>query len=105
MPRAAPLPSRALVADIGGTNARFAVADLVTLELTSVRYFPCSDHPTLAAAVVHYLGDVAESVDHAAVAGAPSGSASPRGKRAGRVLLPARIAGARARPEAFPGMA
>jgi glucokinase len=68
MPDGPSQPTRAVVADIGGTNARVAVADLVTLELASVRYFPCSDHPTLAAAIVHYLGDVSEPLDHAAIA-------------------------------------
>src|SRR6476660_853928 len=31
-----PPPARALVADIGGTNARFAVADLATLALSEI---------------------------------------------------------------------
>jgi glucokinase len=31
MHQAATSPARALVADIGGTNARFAIADLATL--------------------------------------------------------------------------
>ena len=45
------IPSRALVADIGGTNARFAVADLVTLDIGEVRSFLVADHPTLAEAM------------------------------------------------------
>ena len=62
------IPSRALVADIGGTNARFAIADLVTLELSALRSFPRTDHPTLAEAIVYYLKDISEPVDHAAIA-------------------------------------
>jgi glucokinase len=65
------IPSRALVADIGGTNARFAVADLATLELTSVQSFPAADHATLAAAIAYYLNsinDIAEPIQHAAIA-------------------------------------
>jgi len=62
------IPSRALVADIGGTNARFAVADLVTLELATVRSLACADHATLAAAIGHYLKDIPEPIGHAAVA-------------------------------------
>jgi len=62
------IPSRALVADIGGTNARFAVADLATLELAAVRSFRGADYPTLAEAIGDYLKDIAEPIDHAAIA-------------------------------------
>jgi glucokinase len=68
MSEASKPPSRAVVADIGGTNARFAVADLATLELSEIRHFPCSGHPTLTAAMNHYLGLVSDPVDHAAIA-------------------------------------
>ena len=62
------IPPRALVADIGGTNARFAVADLVTLELSAVRSALGADYPSLAAAIGDYLKDIREPVDHAAIA-------------------------------------
>jgi len=64
------IPSRALVADIGGTNARFAIADLVTLELASIRSFAVADHPTLAGAISDYLKDIKEIAEpvHAAIA-------------------------------------
>ena len=62
------IPSRALVADIGGTNARFAVADLLTLELVSVRSFPSADHASLADAIRFYLKDVGETITHAGIA-------------------------------------
>jgi glucokinase len=61
-------PSRALVADIGGTNARFALADLATLELTAVRSFLNADHASLSAAIRFYLQDVGETVAHAGLA-------------------------------------
>jgi len=62
------IPSRALVADIGGTNARFAVVNLHTLELSGVRSFPNADHPGLAEAIRFYLKDVDETVAHAGLA-------------------------------------
>jgi glucokinase len=68
MPSAAPLPAHAVVADIGGTNARFAVADLQTLKFASVCHFPGSDYPTLAAAMTHYLSEMAERPNYAAIA-------------------------------------
>ncbi|MFQ5347427.1 MAG: glucokinase [Rhodothalassiaceae bacterium] len=49
-----------LVADIGGTNARFAlVADGVRPHLVAQRRFACADHATLEAAVEAYLASVA----------------------------------------------
>jgi glucokinase len=48
----------ALLADIGGTNARFALADpaaAVPLLADSVRHFAVADFATLADAAVHYL--------------------------------------------------
>ena len=44
----------ALVADIGGTNARFAVVDLHTLELEKISLFVCADFPSLADAIRSY---------------------------------------------------
>jgi len=68
MSRTSPIPPRALVADIGGTNARFAMADLVTLELSGVRSFQNADHGSLAEAMRFYLKDAGEAVAHAGVA-------------------------------------
>lgn len=62
------LPSRVLVADIGGTNARFAVADLATLEIVSIRTFAGADYPNLADAMKAYLKDIPEPVSHAGIA-------------------------------------
>ena len=62
------LPERAVVADIGGTNARFALADLGSLELSEPRQFLCSAYPTLAAAMRAYLDAVPNPPTHAAIA-------------------------------------
>lgn len=62
------IPSHALVGDIGGTNARFAIADLATLALSHVRSSPTSAHPTLAEAICDYLKNVNEPVAHAGIA-------------------------------------
>jgi glucokinase len=44
-----------LVADIGGTNARFALASLRSGELTEIRRWRVADHATMAAAAAAYL--------------------------------------------------
>jgi len=59
----------AIVADIGGTNARFSRVDLETLALDHVVVYPCADFATLALALNYYrteqqLTDIA----HVAVA-------------------------------------
>jgi len=64
----ADIPTQALVADIGGTNARFAVADLQTLALADIRTFPTAEHATLADAMRAYLKDAPETVAHAGLA-------------------------------------
>lgn len=68
MSQARPLPERALVADIGGTNARFAVVHLGTLELSDIHQVRCSEHPNLGAALGDYLGGLSDPPDHAALA-------------------------------------
>jgi glucokinase len=68
MQRGDALPREAIVADIGGTNARFAVADLATLELSRISQFLCSAHPTFAAAFRAYLAELSAPLDHAAIA-------------------------------------
>ena len=58
------IPSRAglarpkLLADIGGTNARFALADPATLELSHVGQIRCSAEPSFAAALSGYLASL-----------------------------------------------
>jgi glucokinase len=68
MSEASPQLPRAVVADIGATNARFAVADLATLELTDVRLGPCDEHATLHAAMRAYLASLADPPRHAVLA-------------------------------------
>jgi glucokinase len=68
MSRTSPIPSHALVADIGGTNARFAIADLLTLELSNVQSYANADHDSLAEAMRFYLKDAGEPIAHAGVA-------------------------------------
>ena len=51
----------ALLADIGGTNARFALADTgspTPLQLDTVKIFPVADFPSLADAALHYLQEI-----------------------------------------------
>ena len=44
-----------LVADIGGTHARFALADPATFELSHIRQTLCSNHDSISAALTEYL--------------------------------------------------
>ena len=50
----AKLPTHAIVADIGGTNARFSRVDLASLALDQVAVYPCAEFATLADALTHY---------------------------------------------------
>lgn len=61
-------PARALVADIGGTNARFAVADLESFTLSEIRHVLCVRHPSLAVAMLDYLKGLEHPPHHAAIA-------------------------------------
>ena len=62
------IPSHAVVADIGGTNARFAIAELATLDVSDIRTFATADHETLAGVMRVYLKDAPEKVAHAGLA-------------------------------------
>ena len=60
-----------LLADIGGTNARFALARLegaATLDHDSIRTYAVADFPSLAAAAAHYLDAIALQVRRAVLA-------------------------------------
>ena len=50
----AKLPAHAIVADIGGTNARFSRVGLASLALDKVAVYPCAGFATLADALTHY---------------------------------------------------
>lgn len=65
----AKLPSHAIVADIGGTNARFSRVALDSLVLDKVAVYPCAQFATLADALTHYMQqqDVAD-IKHVAIA-------------------------------------
>src|SRR5262249_57301789 len=60
--------ARALVADIGGTHARFALVDLETLEISEIRQFPCAEHNGIEAAAEIYLAGLKERPRRGAVA-------------------------------------
>ena len=61
-----------LLADVGGTNARFAL-EIAPAQVSHIHVLPCADYPTLAAALRAYLAlpDVAAAapdVRHGAIA-------------------------------------
>ena len=72
------MASMLLIADIGGTNARFALADAraaTPLLDDSVREFAVADFPSLADAASHYLGQIGTNAERGvfAVAGRVDG--------------------------------
>lgn len=56
-----PFADARLLADVGGTNARFAWQDHDGAEITDVLILPCADHATLADALRSYLARVGRS--------------------------------------------
>ena len=69
MPLAVPVSgSRLLVADVGGTNARFAIADLETLVLYDIEEFQCARYSSLAEAMRAYLDRLDDPPAEAAIA-------------------------------------
>ena len=57
-----------MVADIGGTNARLALADLATLELSHIHQTLCDRHANLEAALGDYLASLPVKPRRAALA-------------------------------------
>jgi glucokinase len=47
-----------LIADIGGTNARFALADTSAPGFSQEQTLQCADFPSVEAAITHYLDQV-----------------------------------------------
>lgn len=47
-----------LIADIGGTNARFALADASAPGFSQEQTLQCADFPSVEAAIQHYLDDI-----------------------------------------------
>lgn len=64
----AKLPTHAIVADIGGTNARFSRVALDSLTLDKVAVYPCADFATLADALTHYQQQQQLDLKHVAIA-------------------------------------
>ncbi|MGV1015163.1 MAG: glucokinase [Methyloceanibacter sp.] len=62
------MPDRAVVADIGGTNARFAVADLGTLVLSDIHQVRCVEHRTIGEALKDYMGRLSTPPGPASIA-------------------------------------
>jgi glucokinase len=62
--------THALIADIGGTNARFALTDLNAAQpsMHAVRTLPCCEYASLQHAAEAYLTDVGETPSQAAIA-------------------------------------
>lgn len=63
--------SAVLLADIGGTNARFALADVASaapLRLDSVRQYAVADFPSLPDAARHYLDELDDRASRAVLA-------------------------------------
>src|SRR6218665_1357060 len=48
-------PYPLLLGDVGGTNARFAWAAAPDAALSDIAQYPCAEHPSLHAAIGHYL--------------------------------------------------
>ncbi|WP_310567925.1 glucokinase [Hydrogenophaga sp.] len=59
-------PFPRLLADVGGTNARFAWQASAGAPITDVRVLPCADYPTLPAAMHAYLGGLNQGRPQAA---------------------------------------
>jgi glucokinase len=55
MSQGTPPEPLSLVADIGGTNARFALADPATLILSEICQIRCADHPSLSEVLGDYV--------------------------------------------------
>lgn len=58
----------AVVADIGGTNARFSRINLTTFELDRIQVFACADYPTLTDVMAAYSSEQDVPLEHVAIA-------------------------------------
>ena len=70
------VPMKIVAGDIGGTNARFAIAELVPGErprLSEVRRYPTAEHPGLASAWAAFDADLDEPMPRAAALGVATG--------------------------------
>ena len=58
----------AVVADIGGTNARFCRINLATFALDRIQVFACADYPTLSSVMEAYRDEQDVALEHVAIA-------------------------------------
>jgi glucokinase len=68
MDQASGLTEPILVADLGGTNARFAIAERVSPELANVVQFPCAANHGPEAAIRSYLAQIDAKPEYASIA-------------------------------------
>mgnify|MGYP005988068477 CR=1 FL=1 len=54
--------SYALIADLGGTNARFALASIGDTQIQKIKVLPCKEYDTLFLALTEYLSQVNVSI-------------------------------------------
>ncbi len=73
-----PRPFPRLLADVGGTNARFAWQAAPGAPIGDGRVLPCAKHPTLQAAMHAYLGGLNQGAPQAAAPMAPGWRATSR---------------------------
>ena len=57
-----------VVVDLGGTNIRLAVCELITGELTQLKTFPCAEFTSLEDVLVQYFESLDEDVSHLCIA-------------------------------------
>ncbi|MDX7988555.1 glucokinase [Xenorhabdus sp. 12] len=58
----------ALVGDIGGTNARLALCDVDTGQLSAVEFYPCAHYASLEIVIRHYLQQKGYEVKYGSIA-------------------------------------
>lgn len=58
---------KALVADVGGTNIRLAIANLDDYSMASIRTYKCADFENLDNAISQYFSEVDVSVEYACI--------------------------------------
>ena len=59
---------QSVVADVGGTNIRLAVCDLLTGEMSKLREIPCAEFLTIDAAFVQYFASLNMKIDNLCIA-------------------------------------
>lgn len=62
------LQTHALVGDVGGTNARLALCELSSGQISHAKTFAGAEHPSLEAVIRHYLAELEITVSQACIA-------------------------------------